>query len=235
MLLSNELLLLLSVPVIYGGLLLWYRLFGKNGLIAYAAAVSILANTEVMILVEAFGIQMTLGNVLFASTFLATDILSEVYGEAEAKKAVHIGIASSVTMIVITQSWLLYSPADGDFAFDSVRTLFSNTPRLLLASFVVFAMVQRLDVALYHAIWRMTEKKSGSKTAYLWLRNNAATMLSQLVNAVLYTLGAFAGIYPLQTLLEIMLSSYLIFIVTSLADTPFLYLARKIVHWGETF
>ena len=74
----------------------------------------------------------------------------------------------------------------------------------------------------------------------LWVRNNGSTLTSQLINTVLYTIFAFAGTYDRPTILSIMLSSYLIFIVTSLLDTPFLYLARHIAKkkglgkYGET-
>ncbi len=228
MTIPNELLLIASTVFVYSMLLLWFRLFGTRGVCAFSVFASVLANIEVLILVDAFGIEMTLGNVLFASTFLATDILSEVGGKDEAKRCVDLGIAASLTMLVVTQSWMLYTPNANDWAHPAIRTVFSGTPRLLLVSLLVYALVQRVDVALFHFIWRATEKRSGSRRAFLWLRNNLATMISQLLNAVLYTLGAFYGMYSGKTLVSIMLSSYLIFLFTSLADTPFVYLARRI-------
>ena len=77
----NELLLIGSVVLIYGMVLLAYRLFGKAGMYLATVLVTILANIEVLILVDAFGMEMTLGNVMFASTYLATDILSENEGK----------------------------------------------------------------------------------------------------------------------------------------------------------
>ena len=47
-----------------------------------------------------------------------------------------------------------------------------------------------------------------------------------LLNTILFNVGAFWGIYSAKTILSIALSSYVIFLVTSLADTPFVYLAR---------
>jgi uncharacterized PurR-regulated membrane protein YhhQ (DUF165 family) len=77
---NNESLIILSFLIIYGGTVLFYRLFGKAGLLAFSVLATILANIEVLILVDAFGVEMTLGNVLFASTFLITDVLSENHG-----------------------------------------------------------------------------------------------------------------------------------------------------------
>lgn len=92
----NEILLVLSLLVIYGSVLLVYRLFGKSGLYCFTAIATITANIEVLIMVDAFGMEQTLGNILFASTFLVTDIISEVDGKKAAQKAVNIGIFTSV-------------------------------------------------------------------------------------------------------------------------------------------
>lgn len=92
----NELLLIFSVVFIYGMALLGYALFGKAGLYCISAVATILANIEALILVNAFSMEQTLGNVLFAVTFLITDILSECEGKKAANKAVLTGILSSV-------------------------------------------------------------------------------------------------------------------------------------------
>ena len=225
----NELLLIASLLVVYGSVLLAFKLFGKTGLYCFTCIATITANIEVLILVDAFGMEQTLGNILFASTFLVTDILSEVAGKKEAQKAVNIGIFTSVIFIVISQSWLLYHPSVNDWAQEPIRTIFSNTPRLMIVSVVVYAICQRFDVWAYHKWWTFTQKKfGGDSKKFLWLRNNGSTMISQLLNTVLYTFGAFWGMYEFPVLVNIALASYVIFIVTSLADTPFVYLARKI-------
>ena len=59
------------------------------------------------------------------------------------------------------------------------------------------------------------------------LRDNGSTLISQLLNTLWYTVGAYWGMYQFPTLVSIALASYVIFIITSIADTPFVYLARK--------
>ena len=130
---SNELILILSLIVTYSMVVLAYRFFGKSGLYCWTVLATIAANIEVMILVKAFGMEQTLGNILFASTFLVTDILSETEGKKYAKKAVWIGIATSVAFILISQSWLLYTPNKNDWAAPAITEIFSNTPRMMIA------------------------------------------------------------------------------------------------------
>lgn len=223
----NEIMLLISVIVIYGAVILAYRIFGKNGLFAFSAVATVLANIEVLILVDAFGMEQTLGNVMFASTYLVTDILSENESKKDASRAVGIGIFTSVIMLVFTGMWLLYTPSASDTVMPAIRQIFSRTPRLMLASVLGYAVSQTFDVWLYHAWWDFTAKRFGSRKL-LWLRNNGSTLISQIINTVIFTTVAFFGMYDTGTFISIMISSYVIYIFTSLLDTPAVYIARRI-------
>ena len=72
----NELFLIITLLVSFGGTILFLKVFGKGGLFAWVGIATVFANIEVTIVVHAFGMDQTLGNTLFAATFLATDILS---------------------------------------------------------------------------------------------------------------------------------------------------------------
>ncbi len=224
----NELLLILSLIFIFGCTLAAYRFFGKSGLYCMSVLVTVLANIEVLIVVRAFGMEQTLGNVLFASTFLITDILSENEGKKAADRAVNLGIITTIFFLLISQSWRIYVPTESDRVSLAVNTIFSYTPRLIIASIVVYALSQKLDVWLYHKWWLLTGKITGDRSRFLWLRNNGATLISQLVNSVLYNLLAFGGVYSGEVLFSICLSTYAIYVVCALLDTPVVYLSRKI-------
>lgn len=229
----NEALLVLQVILFFGMVLLVYRIFGRTGLYCWTAIATILANIEVLIQVHAFGMDMTLGNVMFASTFLVTDVLSEIYGKKKAQKGVWVGIATSLTFILVSQSWLMFTPNEYDFAMPSFRTLFSNTPRLIAASFVVYLIVQQFDVWIYHKWWALTTRLFGDEHKFLWLRNNGSTLLSQLLNAVLYTFFAFYGMMDNEVIWSLVWSTYAIFVVTSICDTPVVYLCRWMKERGH--
>ena len=230
---NNELLIIISFIVIYGGVALFYRLFGKGGLLAFSVFATLVANIEVLLLVEAFGMEMTLGNVLFGSTFLITDILSENHSRKDANRSVIISTACSILFIAISQIWLLYTPAADDWASGAFHTIFSNTPRIIIASLVVYLISQLVDVWLYHKWWDWCRKRFGDNRKGLWIRNNGSTLISQLLNTSLFTLIAFYGVHTFETLVSIFASSYAIFIVTSLIDTPIVYLCRRMHERGK--
>lgn len=225
----NEIILIFTLIATFALLILWFRLFGKAGMTGWTVLATIAANIEVAVLIRAFGLEQTLGNVLFASTFTATDILSELYGKKEAQKAVNIGIAASLSFIILSRFWLMFTPDAADTAFPAIDAIFSGTPRIMLAGVAVYAVVQRFDVWAYHRIWKLTSA-SGDRNRMLWLRNNAATMTSQLLNAFLFNFAAFYGVYEMKTLVSISLSTYIVYLVISLADTPVVYLARAMYN-----
>lgn len=229
---KNELLLIGSVILIYGAVLLAYRLFGKIGMYIMTVIATILANIEVLMLVDGFGMEQTLGNVMFASTYLVTDILSENEGKKYANKSVWLGVFTSIVMLLFTQYWLLYSPAANDWAREHISAIFSTTPRLLAASFLGYIISQRFDVWLYHKWWNLTAQKTGDSKRFLWLRNNGSTLVSQIVNTIIFNTVAFWGTYNFKTFISIMISSYVIYIFTSLLDTPIVYIARWMKNKG---
>ena len=124
----------------------------------------------------------------------------------------------------------MYNPAEADTMASPIRTVFANTPRVMLSSLFAYAVCEIYDVWAYHHIWSWSEKKFGSKKTFLWLRNNGSTMVSQLINVLVFNLLAFAGVFPASVLIQILIFGYLIFLVTSILDTPFLYWARRIAE-----
>ena len=87
----NSLILFIEVLVIFCALLVCYRLFGKAGAITWVAMATILANVITAKNANIFGLSTAIGTVMFASTFLATDILTEYHSIKDAKTAVYVG------------------------------------------------------------------------------------------------------------------------------------------------
>jgi uncharacterized integral membrane protein (TIGR00697 family) len=207
-----------------GSVLLLYKFFGKNGLFAFAIFGTLLGNIAVCKCVDLFGLSTTAGNVLYASTFLVTDILSEKYGKKEAHKAVMYSFSVMLLWLLGTQLILLFTPNANDYINESLKVVFGLVPRITIASLVGFICSQNIDVVLYHFIW----KKTGDNKSKLWLRNNGSTLISQLIDTVIFAFLAFFGTYPTNVFISILVTTYLFKAIVALVDTPFIYIARKI-------
>ena len=221
---SNELIFCVTVLVYLGSVLVLYKLFGKNGLYAFAIFGTLLGNIAVCKCIDLFGLSTTAGNVLYASTFLVTDVLSEKYGRKDAQKAVFYSFSIMLLWLFGSQLILMFTPNANDYVNDSLNVVFGLVPRITIASLVGFLCSQNVDVFLYHFIW----KKTGDNSSMLWVRNNGSTLISQAIDTVIFTFLAFWGTYPTNVFFSILITTYLFKAVVALIDTPFIYLARKI-------
>ncbi|MGN1125781.1 MAG: queuosine precursor transporter [Candidatus Gastranaerophilaceae bacterium] len=219
----NEILFFITLIVNFTAVLMAYKFFGKKGLFAWIGMATIIANIEVLKCVDIFGMALTLGNVTYGSIFLATDILNEKYGVKIAQKSVYLGFFALLVFTVITQVDLLYLSNEADFAGNAMKTLFTITPRMCFASMFAYFISNMLDVYLYKFIkFRLPSDK------FLWIRNNVATIISQLFDTALFTYIGFAGVFSGDIVFQLFITTYLIKIIIALCDTPFLYVAKKI-------
>ena len=227
----NELLWILLMFIIFLFTIIAYRLFGKIGLYTWMAIALVIANMQVLKTVEMFGWVTALGNVIYGTTFLATDILSENYGKKDAKKAVYTGFFILIALTTIMQLTLYFIPHESDFASPALETIFGFMPRIVIASLTAYIVSQ------LHDVWAFAFWKNKFEGKHLWLRNNFSTMTSQLVDNVVFTLIAFVGFFGLfgweqvfewSIILQIFIVSYVMKFVVAVCDTPFMYWAKKL-------
>lgn len=218
----NTIILFAEILVIFGSLLIVKKLFNKEGMLTWMAVASVLANVITAKNATVLGLNTAIGSVMFASTFLATDIISECYGKQEAKRAVYFGLFGTLMLIISTQIALLYKPSMIDYANGAMQTLFSLNLRISISSAVMYFVANIADVLLYNKI----KEKTGEKL--MWLRNNVSTILCNCLENFFFIFFAFVGIYSMKDILIIALSTSVIEAIIGLCDTPFLYLAKKI-------
>jgi len=212
----------LFVIVNFALFLACYRLFGKNGLYAWIGAATVLANIQVVKTIEIFGIVATLGNTIYATIYLTTDLLNEKYGEKEARKAVWFGFFTLVMSMILMQMALKFVPQQSDISQEALETIFGLMPRLALGSLTAYFVSQFLDVRLFSKL-----KKAYPGRNQLWIRNNGSSLLSQLVDTLVFASIAFAGVYSWSVWWQIVLSTYLLKFIVSAASTPVIYVARN--------
>jgi queuosine precursor transporter len=208
--------------------LIMYKFFGRTGLFVWVGFATVLANIQVTKLIEIIGLTATLGNAVYGSIFLVTDILNEKYGKKEAKKAVWLGFTSLIMMTVIMQIVLQFQPAADDFAQDSLSTIFGLIPRIALGSMIAYIISQYTDVIIFSFL-----RKLFPSDGAFWIRNNGSTMLSQLLDTLIFTSIAFLGVYPTDIWLNVFLSTYLLKFLVSIIGTPFGYIAKRMTPLDE--
>ncbi|EGQ3599654.1 queuosine precursor transporter, partial [Staphylococcus pseudintermedius] len=214
----NEWLGLGSFIVTFVLMVVMFRLFGKSGLYAWVAIGTIIANIQVLKTVDIFTISATLGNVMFASIYLATDILNDIYGRKVAKKAVWLGFSSTFIMIIVMQVSLAFQPSEVDMAQDAMKAIFDVVPRIAFASITAYIIGQHIDVLVFNMI-----KKVFRSDRTFFIRAYGSTTLSSIVDTALFVMIAFYGSLPNGVVLEIFITTYLLKLLTTVLNVPFGY------------
>lgn len=210
-------------------MLLMFRLFGSQGLMAWVAIGTIIANIQVLKTVDLFTISATLGNVMFASIYLATDILNDIYGRKVAKRAVWMGFMSTLVMIILMQISLSFDPSEADISQHALNTIFGLVPRIALASIVAYIIGQYVDVFIFSCIKRIF---SSDKTFVI--RAYGSTMLSSIIDTGIFVIIAFlGGPLPNDVVFEIFVTTYVLKLMATIFNVPFGYWAKHLYRKGK--
>lgn len=181
---------------------------------------NLIANKFVMVPLGFHTWIVSAGVLAYPLTFLVTDILSEVYGRRRANQVVLASFSALVFTVIAVKLGGAFTASErspvGDKAYTDV---FNNSTRIIAASMFAYLCAQFVDIKLFH-FWR---KKTRGR--HLWLRNNASTMFSQLVDSVLVVGVIFVGKESWSDIGEMILMAWSFKVVVAAADTPLCYLA----------
>ena len=147
---------------------------------------------------------LAVGVLPYPVTFLCTDFISELYGQARANFLVWVGLLLNLYVLTFLYVGGIMPPAveiDAatglpptgayDYAFYRIRFL---TMGAVAASMIAYLTAQLCDVTLFHFWKRLTNGR------HLWLRNNGSTLVSQFVDsfAVITITHFYAGALPID-------------------------------------
>jgi uncharacterized integral membrane protein (TIGR00697 family) len=170
-----------------------------------------------------FGIytfELSVGILPYPVTFIVTDLVSEVYGKKRANQMVLVGFVASLftLLIVVVADWAPATPWSpiSDQTFSKV---FGFTFVAVGASMTAYLIAQLVDVQLFHFWKKLTKGK------HLWLRNNASTFTSQLVDTlvVLFILCSL-DVIPWNKFTGLLINGFVFKVLVAAADTPLVYL-----------
>ena len=163
--------------------------------------------------------ELSVGIIAYPITFLVTDLISELYGQKRANQVVVSGFFASVftTLLVLISAnanAVEWSPIDNT----TFTKVFGLTGPAFFASMVAYLTAQLIDVRIFHFWKRLTKGK------HLWLRNNASTMFSQLVDtSVILIILCSAGVIEWERFYSLWMMGWLFKVLVALIDTPIIY------------
>ena len=186
-------------------------------------AALIIANVMAAKLFTVAGVAMTVSIIVFPLTFILTDVITEVWGRKVAVTVVWTGFLANVLMVIMFQIGRILPAAPFWEHQEAYVAILGAVPRMVLASMVAYLASQFNDVLLFSALKKRTKGK------HLWLRNNASTMVSQLIDSTLFLFIAFAGTMPVTEILKMLVAYYIAKVIFAAIDTPVVYFLVNLV------
>lgn len=237
LILSTELVAILQLLASWLFLFVFAYKYGRPGIYTYIVTAVILSNIQVLKLGHFFWSHepVALGTVVFASTFLATDILTEFHSEKAAKKSVTLGFLG-FAFFSILMLLHVYSPPVSDATLktyhltdghDAMQTLFTPSISLLVASLISYFASERLDIFLYITLKRLTNGKA------LWLRSMGAATVSAFIDTAIFSILAWKVFEVQSVSWSVLFSTYILGsfwprVIISITGVPVLYGLRRL-------
>lgn len=173
-------------------------------------------------LMNIFGISMTAGVLVFPITYIIGDVLTEVYGHNKAKKIIIYGFICNLLMVILFFIAIKMPYPDFWQNQDAFVAILSNTPRMLLASFVGYLIGGFTNSYVLEYI------KNNSKIKYLWFRTILSTIIGETLDTSIFLLIGFIGTIANKELGIMIIYQTLAKILYEVVLTPVTY---KVVNY----
>ena len=227
---NQEALWLITVIYDLGLALLLYRFFGKYGLYVAVVLGIVLGNlqggkvSELILFGSTFKVSM--GAILYSGIYFATDVLNEKYGRKEANRAVMLGFVANIAVMVTLVLSVQFKPSNitglALEVHNAISTLAYYSPAFVIGSLGAYLVSQTFDVWFFHKI------KSYTGESKLWLRNNLSTMVSQLIDTLIYQFTwVFATGMSWENAFMLAATKYIFKVFIAAIDTIFIYWVKK--------
>ena len=169
--------------------------------------------------VQVFGRPFTFGagNLFFPLSYLAGDLLTEVYGYARSRKVVWAGFgalafASFMSFVVVHMP-----PAKGWEGQAVIEAAFGSTWRITAASLVGYFCGEFMNS------FTLAKLKVLTQGRMLWLRTIGSTIVGEACDSLVFYPLAFYGVWSDELLGTVMIGNYLIKVLWEVVATPLTY------------
>jgi hypothetical protein len=203
---------------------------------AVFVTVLVISNIIAVKLVSIAGLVLPAAVVLFPIAYIFGDILTEVYGYAQARKVIWTGFFCNLLAVVAiwvagalpaASFWSAGSFTTPDAAQQAYTAILGFTPRLLVASFIAYLIGEFLNSFV------LAKLKIQTQGRFLWVRTIGSTLVGEGADSAVFITIAFYGILPPAALLTTILSQWLFKVAYEILATPLTYLVVNFLKKKE--
>jgi queuosine precursor transporter len=133
----------------------------------------------------------------FLMLVATSSAVAELHGRDTANRLVLIGFVPLIMSLLLTLLVLAIpaSPQMDPERLNAFDIMMKGTPRIWLGGIIAYGISTFLNVTIF------SRMKSGEGSRLLWFRAGVASMLSQVVDTLIFITIAFYGVFPIGELL----------------------------------
>ncbi len=162
------------------------------------------------------------GILFFPLSYVIGDVLTEIYGYANARRCVWMGFAALLFMAFMSYVVVAMPAADGWDGQAAYESVFGSTWRIVAASILAFWAGEFVNSFVLAKMKIITAGK------HLWARTIGSTVFGQGVDSLIFYPVAFLGIWSTAQVLTVMVTNWFLKVLWEAALTPVTY---AVVGW----
>lgn len=187
----------------------------------------ITANITSVKLMDLFGLILPAGILIFPLSYIAGDVLTEVYGYAEARRVIWLGFFCNLIAVMAVWAGQILPPASFWDGQEAYARILGYTPRLLAASFLAYL------VGEFTNSFVLAKLKITTKGRWLWMRTIGSTLIGQGLDSIIFITLAFLGVIPLSAIVMTIITQWLVKSIYEAAATPLTYVVVNFLKRKE--
>ncbi len=163
----------------------------------------------------------------FLMLVVVSSAIAELHGPVIANRLVRFGFVPLIASIVLSLI-VLAIPAAPDMdpaRAQAFELMMGATPRIWVGGIISYGISQTLNVYVFSAL----KGREGGSGGLLWLRAGLASILSQIVDTLLFVSIAFLGVFPIR---ELLIGQMVVKVgLSALLVPPLIYAVVGIGRW----
>ena len=187
----------------------------------------IVANIIAVKLISVFGFVVPAAIIIFPISYIAGDVLTEVYGYSKARQVIWLGFFCNAITVAAIWCGQMLPAAPFWHGQEAYEQILGYTPRLLAASLVAYLVGEFTNSMV------LAKMKIATKGRWLWTRTIGSTLVGQGVDSLMFISLAFLGTVPLSSLASIIVTQWLGKSLYETAATPLTYAVVNFLKHAE--
>lgn len=187
-------------------------------ILCLAVAMMIISNTTAAKITQLGFFTVSVTVLYFPFTYIFGDLLTEVYGYKQGRRATWILTGAQLLTAVIYQFIVFLPPASGFRGNDAYTLVFGQAPRIVVGGLI------GLFIGQFVNDFTLAKMKVLTKGRFLWTRTIGSTIAGQFFDTTLFYTIALSNVIPTGLLMQAILSGWFLKSLVETVMTPVTYI-----------